>query len=329
MSFTNNTSVAQSGVTIVDLLPSGMIYTPGSGRLDGAAVEPVQNGARLEWGGLTINPAQTITVDLAVRIGSGADFGSLSNQGWIEDATGNVLSNQATAIIEIEPEAVFDCSDIIGKVYDDLNQNGYQDQGEPGMPGVRLVTVRGERITTDEHGRYHVPCGELPAGIGSNFTLKLDTRTLPTGYRVTTENPRVVRVTAGKFAKLNFGVALSNVVDIDLTAAAFNTNSDQPTAALEQGIRQLLAQFQNTPSVLRIAYIIQGENIELARARLREVEKLVRRTWRDTGRFKLTIEKNHQVCAVRGDENGKTNKNRPHLADGNTAVGHRNRANTC
>ena len=77
--------------------------------------------------------------------------------------------------------------------------------GEPGLPHVRLVTVNGTIITTDDYGRYHVPCAELPAGIGSNFTLKLDERSLPTGYRVTTENPRVVRLTAGGVTKLNFG----------------------------------------------------------------------------------------------------------------------------
>ena len=68
--------------------------------------------------------------------------------------------------------------------------------------------VNGVLITTDAEGRYHVPCAAIPdAAIGSNFLLKLDPRTLPTGYQVTSENPRDVRVTRGKVTVLNFGAA--------------------------------------------------------------------------------------------------------------------------
>ena len=54
--------------------------------------------------------------------------------------------------------------------------------------------------------------------IGSNFIVKLDPRTLPTGYRVTTENPRKVRLTRGKMVKLNFGAAITRLVKLDLNA---------------------------------------------------------------------------------------------------------------
>ncbi|MCT7375809.1 hypothetical protein [Chelativorans salis] len=103
----------------------------------------------------------------------------------------------------------FGCSDIIGTVFDDQNGNGYQDAGEQGLPGVRLATVRGWLITTDARGRFHVACANEAAGrFGSAFILKLDVRTLPSGYRLTTENPRVVRLTAAKMSKLNFGASI-------------------------------------------------------------------------------------------------------------------------
>ena len=76
-------------------------------------------------------------------------------------------------------EAVFDCGDIIGKVFDDRNRNGYQDEGEPGLPGVRIATVRGLLVTTDPYGRFSVGCADIPdADIGTNFIMKLDARTL-------------------------------------------------------------------------------------------------------------------------------------------------------
>ena len=50
------------------------------------------------------------------------------------------------------------------------------------------------------------PCAAIPnADRGSNIIVKLDTRTLPAGYKMTTENPRVVRLTPGKAVKMNFG----------------------------------------------------------------------------------------------------------------------------
>ncbi|MDZ7824322.1 MAG: hypothetical protein U5K75_09995 [Ahrensia sp.] len=91
-------------------------------------------------------------------------------------------------------------------------------------------------ITTDQYGRYSVPCAALPdKASGSNFILKLNTRTLPTGYRITTENPRVVRLTRGKLTKLNFGASISRVVDITLTNDAFLGFSLQFTSALDGG----------------------------------------------------------------------------------------------
>jgi hypothetical protein len=103
---------------------------------------------------------------------------------------------------------VFDCSELLGKVFEDTNRNGYQDEGEPGVPGARVATVNGQLVTTDQFGRYHIACAAVPdARIGSNFVLKLDTRSLPLGWEPTTDNPRSIRLTRGKFGELNFGVA--------------------------------------------------------------------------------------------------------------------------
>ncbi len=117
---------------------------------------------------------------------------------------------------------------------------------EPGLPNVRLSTPTGTIITTDEYGRFHVPCAELPDGsIGGNIILKVDTRTLPSGYRMTTENPRVLRVTAGKLAKINFGASISRIVDIDLTGTAFERSSDELKQRLEKGLDRLMQRMQD------------------------------------------------------------------------------------
>ena len=290
------TGGAIANATLVDLLPVGISYVPNSAAISlnggaGVPTEPVIAGRRLSWTGQNIPTSSILTVTFNTRVAANAPVGRLTNQTFVMNAAGVQISNTATADVDRIPEHVFDCSDIIGKVFDDKNHNGYQDKGEPGLPSARVVTVKGTRITTDEHGRYHVPCAELPADIGTNFIMKLDPRSLPTGYRVTTENPRVVRLTAGKFAKLNFGASISNVVRINLNANVFETTS-KPKEAFKKAIRNLLTEIKDKPSVVRLAYVLEnGTTDQQARKRLIIVEKFIRSEWRRRGQFKLNIER--------------------------------------
>ncbi|MGY0558655.1 DUF7507 domain-containing protein [Lysobacter sp. A421] len=80
---------------------------------------------------------------------------------------------------------------------------------ERGVPGVRIASVEGLLIETDQFGRYHL------AGIaggdwarGRNFILKVDPSTLPPGAEFTTDNPLVRRITPGLPVRFDFGVKL-------------------------------------------------------------------------------------------------------------------------
>ena len=238
LTFENQLATPAVGISLTDNLPVGLCYVPDSATFDGADTpEPVVAGCVVSWTGITIPAGNSVTTTLDARIAAG--FGSLINRAIAVDQNGNPVSNEATAEIVLPPKALFDCGDVIGKVFDNRNMNGYQDgpNGED-LGACRIRPMRAvntmwrprlsraasrvcpmyawpqstARSSTDEYGRYQVLCAELPARIGSNFTLKLDERSLPTGYRVTTENRRVVR--------LNFGAAIANVVDFDLTGGA-------------------------------------------------------------------------------------------------------------
>ncbi|MGI9333037.1 MAG: OmpA family protein, partial [Gammaproteobacteria bacterium] len=83
---------------------------------------------------------------------------------------------------------------------------------EEGIPGVRLATVTGLLIETDQYGRYHV--ADVDGGLferGRNTILKVDPATLPEHTVFTTENPRVLRITQALMSKINFGVKLPAV----------------------------------------------------------------------------------------------------------------------
>ena len=167
-------------------------------------------------------------------------------------------------------------------------------QGEPGIPGVRIYTVKGEVYTTDEHGRFHVACADLPRDIGSNFIMKIDTRSLPAGYRLTTENPRAVRLTAGKVTKLNFGATISRLVRIDVANNAFVPGTNDPKPAFTAALARAVQQFHNKPSTVRISYLLRGEEKATARTRMRNVERALRQIWRKEGKYKLMVEKTFQ-----------------------------------
>jgi uncharacterized repeat protein (TIGR01451 family) len=278
-------------ISIVDQVPAGFRYRSGSARLNGVPVTPIENGRQLTFPPVTFATDETKKVDLILTVGAGVGDGEHVNQAWAVNTNVNsVVSNVAEATVRIEPDADFDCTDILGKVFDDRNGNGVEDEGEPGLPGVRVVTVAGDLITTDAEGRYHVTCPMIAnADRGSNFILKLDPRTLPTGYRMTTENPETVRLTRGKFVKLNFGAALLRVVRLDVQDAVFKGDDIAPDyLAKVDGLIQTL---EGQPSVLRITYMPRGEEKKLVHDRVSRLRALIEQKWSEKKRrCRLIIE---------------------------------------
>ncbi|MEM1234254.1 MAG: hypothetical protein AAGH70_09005, partial [Pseudomonadota bacterium] len=277
---------------VVDVLPVGVALIPGSVAIDGGGVTASVSGRKVRIASLALPPASEVVVTYTAQVLPSARAGILTNTAVAVDlTTGAPITGTASADVRLLVDPVFECSDVIGKVFDDKNANGRQDAGEEGIKGARVVGVDGLIMTTDAHGRYHVPCAALPESRGSNFILKLDTRSLPTGARLTTENPHVVRVTPGKMVKLNFGVAQLRVVRIDLSRAAFD-EAGNPSAALDQGLQQLVRQIAHTPSVVRFRFILEREETQRqARAKLRRTEAILRRHWRGSGAYKLHVER--------------------------------------
>ncbi|MCT7374075.1 DUF6923 family protein [Chelativorans salis] len=290
---TNNAGSFADGLTVIDTMPPGFRYVEGSATIDDEAVEPVVAGRQVRFEGLSLEGNGERDIRLRLQALSTAGPGEHTNRASAQDVTGRRLGTEATAVVEILAEPVFDCGDIIGKVFDDQNGNGHQDAGEPGLPGVRVATVKGWLITTDAHGRFHVACADLPESrIGSNFIMKLDERTLPTGYRLTTENPRVVRLTAGKMTKLNFGASIGRVVRLDLEDAAFQPGDTELRPEWAAGIDQLIGVLAEERSVLRLSYFHSGDaDAKLVKRRIGDLRNLIAERWRRRGGgYRLEIE---------------------------------------
>jgi outer membrane protein OmpA-like peptidoglycan-associated protein len=97
--------------------------------------------------------------------------------------------------------------DAKGYVVDYVIRNAGID--ERGIPGVRIASVEGLLIETDQFGRYHL--AGVPGGgweRGRNFILKVDPSTLPAGSEFTTDNPLLRRITPGVPVRFDWGVKL-------------------------------------------------------------------------------------------------------------------------
>ncbi len=301
---TNSNPFVAGPVTLTDLMPDGFVFVPGSASFDGAGTPVVVTGGLVSLPGVLVPAQGEVVLTVSGRVLTGTPSGTHTNVAHVIDPTsGSVLAGPAMATVEILPEAVFDCGEVIGRVFTDHDGDGYQDPPrngviEEGVANVRLATVDGLIITTDANGLFSVPCAALPAEGGANFVLKLDDRSLPAGYRLTTENPRVVRLTPGMLTELNFGVSISRVVRVDVSAAAFASDGAggaQLHPALIAGIEQMLAQLGDTPSTVRIAFHLPAEanadTVRHARQLMQIVARRIEDRWPAYGSRRLPIER--------------------------------------
>jgi uncharacterized repeat protein (TIGR01451 family) len=289
----NVLGASMPGVQIVDRYPAGFRYVPGSARLDGVPTEPTVAAGQLVWNGLSFGSSDHRTIVLLLAVGAGVGEGEFVNRAQaIQGVTGQPLSGEATATVRVIPDQTFDCTDVFGKVFDDVNRNGRQDDGEKGLPGVRVITAQGLATTTDQYGRFHITCAIVPnESRGSNFVLKLDDRTLPSGFRLSTDQLQIKHATAGKALKFDFGASIYRVVAIDLSDAVFEPGTTEIRAQWKPRLDLLLAELRKAPSMLRLSYVADTENAALVERRMHAVKQQLTEAWHEEkDSYVLTIE---------------------------------------
>ena len=289
----NQYGAALTDVTLVDRYPAGFTYVEGSAQIDGIPAEPTVAGRELAWNALTLSGSGQHTLKLLLAVGGGVTEGEFVNRAQVVSGlTGNAMSGEASATVRVVPDPTFDCTDVTGKVFDDANRNGLQDEGEQGLGGVRVVTARGLTSTTDAHGRFHITCATTPAeGRGSNFVLKLDDRTLPSGYRPSTRPTAIQRATRGKTLKFNFGASIHRVIGLDIADAVFEPGSTQMRLQWQPRLDLLMEELRKAPAVLRLSYLADIENAELVERRVEAVRQQIGAAWEALNCcYRLTIE---------------------------------------
>ena len=138
------------------------------------------------------------------------------------DPTANVVilaaSTSATSVLTKDAGYSLTSNFSIGnRVWHDVDGDGVQDAGEPGIPGIDIVVTNGTgtgcpgpngcRVTTDEAG-YWIVTG-LTAG---SYSVDVDNTDLPSGFTLTAgTDPRTVTVTTADLANVDFGYRYTGV----------------------------------------------------------------------------------------------------------------------
>jgi uncharacterized repeat protein (TIGR01451 family) len=203
-------------VNIEVRIPPGFKYVDESARLNGGAAAATvdADGLRVPIGDVpaltddngngTADPGEaghrSLTYQLV--IGAGAHPGIYVGRAIARDYCDVcVISNEAEAGVEVAVDPDFDLGTIIGKVFHDRNDDGWQDPGEDGVAGAVVALDDGSYAITDEHGRYHFPVVEP-----GHRLLKIDHGRTAGVSESTTDESLIIRVTPGLLAKANFGI---------------------------------------------------------------------------------------------------------------------------
>jgi large repetitive protein len=103
--------------------------------------------------------------------------------------------------------------------------------------------------------------------------MKLDDRTLPSGYRLTTNQVQIQRATRGKALQMNFGASIYRVVGIDLSDAVFEPGTTEIRVQWQPRLNTLLEEVRKAPSVLRLSYIADTEDAALVDRRMEAIKR--------------------------------------------------------
>lgn len=213
-----NTSDGPLHKTVIsDVLPLGFKFLPQSVRAE-LAQQPVPLKVTQEGQSVTLTPDVTLPVNATLNIAYAAQL--------TPDALRGTGTNSATALshrtdnqvvvkdgpalhrVRLSAGLLTNCGTILGRVFEDRNFDGEQQDGEPGIPNAVVYLEDGNRITTDKDGLFSVKCA-LPG----YHTGVLDPMSVP-GYRMApnrrfiegNSKSRLVRLAPGSMVRMNFAV---------------------------------------------------------------------------------------------------------------------------
>lgn len=171
-----------------------------------------------------LRPDEAIDFRYTLMVSSAAE-GVLLNRAIAEARRGTlfavssvvVASNQAQVLVGLTRNRALETRTVIGKVFHDFDGDGFQDEDEPGVPGVDIITADGEMVTTDAFGKLSF--NNLRPG---RHAFRIDPLSVPAGLVARTSGPgqrlQVLEINGWNSPRLVFAL------ESDGTAAAVETS---------------------------------------------------------------------------------------------------------
>ncbi len=212
----NTTTNTVSNVRISDAASPVLAYLPGTARLDGNAIADPLPGPPMMFdignvqalidanGNGVADPGEDgyHILSYSMVVGAGARVGTYPNLAVAVDVCDTCAISQPVSVdLEISADPIFDLGTLIGKVFYDVDGDGWQDRGESGISGAMVALDDGSYVLTDATGRYHFPAVEP-----GQRMLKLNIHSIAGNARVIGGDKVVLSVTRGLLAKANFAV---------------------------------------------------------------------------------------------------------------------------
>jgi len=186
-------------VQVIDTLPPGFIYQSRSVRLNAVPInDPPGKGPVLRFDIGTLPASADVRLTYRVLVGPGAAIGDNVNRATA--GSGATQSNVSSAHVQVRGGVFSDKGFIVGKVFQDCNANRIQDEGELGIPNVRIYLEDGTFVVTDGQGKFSI------YGVSSRtHILKVDAYSLPPGAELSPISNRNGGDGGSRFIDLKFG----------------------------------------------------------------------------------------------------------------------------
>jgi uncharacterized repeat protein (TIGR01451 family) len=228
LSVRNLASASVQNLTITDNLPVGFRFKDGSVRAEAQGI-PVAVTATNTGNTVTFNfptytlPAAAIgQTNLVLNIayaavltpdairGNGQNLASVA--GRRTDNNRRVADGPASHRMRIDRGLLADCGTILGRVFEDKNFDGEQQDGEPGIPNAVVFLEDGNRITTDPQGLFSVAnvlpgyrTGVLDLSSVPGYTLAPNQK-----FQERNSQSRLVHLAPNSLVRMNFAVTPSS-----------------------------------------------------------------------------------------------------------------------
>jgi hypothetical protein len=200
-----NPQAPLTGLVLFLEVPASLAVVEAVPRVDGHTAVRALGAVKATAWSFDLDASSRHLADLSMLARTARGCGPVKVRATLHRDAGGPAIAAAEASIVVGCDRELTEATVFGRVFDDRNGDGVQQEGEPGVPGALVACAAGIWAVTDRNGDYHLP--RLPVG---RHAFKLDAGSLPAGAQVR-EARREVTLTPGAFVRVSFPVRVPSL----------------------------------------------------------------------------------------------------------------------